>query len=54
MYVIKQSSWLKSLTFMHLPFSPSGYLNIQSWPENMTDFRVFSNLVTIGGRALYR
>uniref|UniRef100_A0A8C3UHZ7 Receptor protein-tyrosine kinase n=1 Tax=Catharus ustulatus TaxID=91951 RepID=A0A8C3UHZ7_CATUS len=26
------------------------YLNIQSWPENMTDFRVFSNLVTIGGR----
>uniref|UniRef100_A0A8C3UKZ0 Receptor protein-tyrosine kinase n=1 Tax=Catharus ustulatus TaxID=91951 RepID=A0A8C3UKZ0_CATUS len=29
------------------------YLNIQSWPENMTDFRVFSNLVTIGGRALY-
>uniref|UniRef100_A0A669QG13 Receptor protein-tyrosine kinase n=1 Tax=Phasianus colchicus TaxID=9054 RepID=A0A669QG13_PHACC len=31
----------------------TGYLNIQSWPENMTDFRVFSNLVTIGGRALY-
>uniref|UniRef100_A0A8B9ICB4 Receptor protein-tyrosine kinase n=1 Tax=Anser brachyrhynchus TaxID=132585 RepID=A0A8B9ICB4_9AVES len=29
---------------------PKGYLNIQSWPENMTDFRVFSNLVTIGGR----
>uniref|UniRef100_A0ACB8FZY6 Receptor tyrosine-protein kinase erbB-4 n=1 Tax=Sphaerodactylus townsendi TaxID=933632 RepID=A0ACB8FZY6_9SAUR len=32
----------------------TGYLNIQSWPENMTDFSVFSNLVTIGGRALYR
>ncbi|KAL8183831.1 UNVERIFIED_CONTAM: Receptor tyrosine-protein kinase erbB-4 [Gekko kuhli] len=31
----------------------TGYLNIQSWPENMTDFSVFSNLVTIGGRALY-
>ncbi|KAL7991457.1 hypothetical protein Chor_015713, partial [Crotalus horridus] len=32
----------------------TGFLNIQSWPENMTDFSVFSNLVTIGGRALYR
>ncbi len=31
-----------------------GYLNIQSWPENMTDLGVFSNLVTIGGRTLYR
>ncbi|MFT7815810.1 receptor tyrosine-protein kinase erbB-4-like [Arapaima gigas] len=31
----------------------TGYLNIQSWPENMTDLSVFSNLVTIGGRALY-
>ncbi|XP_065417155.1 receptor tyrosine-protein kinase erbB-4 isoform X8 [Chrysemys picta bellii] len=31
----------------------TGFLNIQSWPQNMTDFRVFSNLVTIGGRALY-
>ncbi|KAJ6665365.1 hypothetical protein lerEdw1_004414 [Lerista edwardsae] len=31
----------------------TGFLNIQSWPENMTDFSVFSNLVTIGGRALY-
>uniref|UniRef100_A0A8C2IAV0 Receptor protein-tyrosine kinase n=1 Tax=Cyprinus carpio TaxID=7962 RepID=A0A8C2IAV0_CYPCA len=30
-----------------------GYLNIQSWPENMTDLGVFSNLVTIGGRTLY-
>ncbi|MEQ2191818.1 Receptor tyrosine-protein kinase erbB-4, partial [Xenoophorus captivus] len=29
------------------------YLNIQSWPDNMTDLSVFSNLVTIGGRALY-
>lgn len=45
---------LKSFVFTCLPFPPSGYLNIQSWPENMTDFRVFSNLVTIGGRALYR
>ena len=31
-----------------------GFLNIQSWPDNMTDLSVFSNLVTIGGRALYR
>ncbi|XP_047659601.1 receptor tyrosine-protein kinase erbB-4 isoform X1 [Tachysurus fulvidraco] len=31
----------------------TGYLNIQSWPENMTDFGVFSNLVTVGGRTLY-
>uniref|UniRef100_A0A8C2IAP7 Receptor protein-tyrosine kinase n=1 Tax=Cyprinus carpio TaxID=7962 RepID=A0A8C2IAP7_CYPCA len=31
----------------------TGYLNIQSWPENMTDLGVFSNLVTIGGRTLY-
>uniref|UniRef100_A0A8C7GV27 Receptor protein-tyrosine kinase n=1 Tax=Oncorhynchus kisutch TaxID=8019 RepID=A0A8C7GV27_ONCKI len=31
----------------------TGYLNIQSWPENMTDLSVFSNLATIGGRALY-
>ncbi|CAL8342218.1 unnamed protein product [Boreogadus saida] len=30
-----------------------GFLNIQSWPDNMTDLSVFSNLVTIGGRALY-
>uniref|UniRef100_A0A671YAD3 Receptor protein-tyrosine kinase n=1 Tax=Sparus aurata TaxID=8175 RepID=A0A671YAD3_SPAAU len=29
------------------------YLNIQSWPENMTDLSVFSNLATIGGRTLY-
>uniref|UniRef100_A0A672GR52 receptor protein-tyrosine kinase n=1 Tax=Salarias fasciatus TaxID=181472 RepID=A0A672GR52_SALFA len=27
-----------------------GYLNIQSWPDNMTDLSVFSNLATIGGR----
>uniref|UniRef100_A0A8C6Q9P7 receptor protein-tyrosine kinase n=1 Tax=Nothobranchius furzeri TaxID=105023 RepID=A0A8C6Q9P7_NOTFU len=32
----------------------TGYLNIQSWPDNMTDLSVFSNLATIGGRALYR
>ncbi|KAM9709890.1 receptor tyrosine-protein kinase erbB-4 isoform 2-T2 [Menidia menidia] len=31
----------------------TGYLNIQSWPDNMTDLNVFSNLATIGGRALY-
>uniref|UniRef100_A0A8C6WWV5 Receptor protein-tyrosine kinase n=1 Tax=Neogobius melanostomus TaxID=47308 RepID=A0A8C6WWV5_9GOBI len=31
----------------------TGYLNIQSWPENMTDLGVFSNLATIGGRVLY-
>ncbi|XP_036946489.1 receptor tyrosine-protein kinase erbB-4-like isoform X5 [Acanthopagrus latus] len=31
----------------------TGYLNIQSWPENMTDLSVFSNLATIGGRTLY-
>uniref|UniRef100_A0A7N6A3U9 Receptor protein-tyrosine kinase n=1 Tax=Anabas testudineus TaxID=64144 RepID=A0A7N6A3U9_ANATE len=30
-----------------------GFLNIQSWPDNTTDLSVFSNLVTIGGRALY-
>uniref|UniRef100_A0AAR2L4B4 Receptor protein-tyrosine kinase n=1 Tax=Pygocentrus nattereri TaxID=42514 RepID=A0AAR2L4B4_PYGNA len=28
-----------------------GFLNIQSWPENMTDLSVFSNLATIGGRS---
>uniref|UniRef100_H3CSB9 Receptor protein-tyrosine kinase n=1 Tax=Tetraodon nigroviridis TaxID=99883 RepID=H3CSB9_TETNG len=31
----------------------TGYLNIQAWPENMTDLGVFSNLATIGGRSLY-
>ncbi|XP_056144911.1 receptor tyrosine-protein kinase erbB-4-like [Lampris incognitus] len=31
----------------------TGFLNIQSWPENVTDLSVFSNLATIGGRALY-
>ncbi|XP_035460040.2 receptor tyrosine-protein kinase erbB-4-like isoform X1 [Scophthalmus maximus] len=31
----------------------TGYLNIQCWPDNMTDLSVFSNLATIGGRALY-
>ncbi|XP_028846324.1 receptor tyrosine-protein kinase erbB-4 isoform X3 [Denticeps clupeoides] len=31
----------------------TGYLNIQSWPENITDLSVFSNLATIGGRSLY-
>ncbi|XP_062866878.1 receptor tyrosine-protein kinase erbB-4-like [Trichomycterus rosablanca] len=31
----------------------TGYLNIQSWPENMINFGVFSNLATISGRTLY-
>ncbi|XP_056287285.1 receptor tyrosine-protein kinase erbB-4-like isoform X2 [Pseudoliparis swirei] len=31
----------------------TGFLNIQSWPENMTDLSVFSSLSTIGGRSLY-
>ncbi|TKS67369.1 Receptor tyrosine-protein kinase erbB-4 [Collichthys lucidus] len=31
----------------------TGFLNIQSWPDNMTDLSVFSNLATIGGRSLY-
>ncbi|XP_048861955.1 receptor tyrosine-protein kinase erbB-4-like isoform X1 [Brienomyrus brachyistius] len=31
----------------------TGFLNIQSWPENMTDLSVFSNLAIIGGRAVY-
>ncbi|TNN03135.1 receptor tyrosine-protein kinase erbB-4 isoform X2 [Takifugu rubripes] len=31
----------------------TGFLNIQSWPDNMTDLSVFSNLATIGGRTLY-
>ncbi|KAJ8350673.1 hypothetical protein SKAU_G00258030 [Synaphobranchus kaupii] len=31
----------------------TGFLNIQSWPENITDLSVFSNLATIGGRSLY-
>ncbi|KAK2862208.1 hypothetical protein Q5P01_001741 [Channa striata] len=30
------------------------FLCIQSWPENMTDLSVFSNLQTIQGRALYK
>ncbi|KAK9523950.1 hypothetical protein VZT92_017826 [Zoarces viviparus] len=31
----------------------TGFFNIQSWPENMTDLSVFSSLATIGGRSLY-
>ncbi|XP_041937027.1 receptor tyrosine-protein kinase erbB-4-like isoform X2 [Alosa sapidissima] len=31
----------------------TGSLNIQSWPENMTDLSVFSHLATIGGRSLF-
>ncbi|XP_067361222.1 receptor tyrosine-protein kinase erbB-3a isoform X2 [Channa argus] len=30
------------------------FLCIQSWPENMTDLSVFSNLQTIQGRTLYK
>uniref|UniRef100_A0A7N8XGM1 receptor protein-tyrosine kinase n=1 Tax=Mastacembelus armatus TaxID=205130 RepID=A0A7N8XGM1_9TELE len=37
----------------NLVFLITGFLNIQSWPDNMTDLSVFSNLATIGGRALY-
>uniref|UniRef100_A0A8C5CQQ6 Receptor protein-tyrosine kinase n=1 Tax=Gadus morhua TaxID=8049 RepID=A0A8C5CQQ6_GADMO len=36
-----------------LPLSPD-YLNIQSWPTNMSDLSVFSNLQTIEGRTLYK
>uniref|UniRef100_A0A3P8TCB2 Receptor protein-tyrosine kinase n=1 Tax=Amphiprion percula TaxID=161767 RepID=A0A3P8TCB2_AMPPE len=32
----------------------TGYLSIHSWPENMTDLSVFSNLQTIQGRTLFR
>uniref|UniRef100_A0A8C8FTP8 Receptor protein-tyrosine kinase n=1 Tax=Oncorhynchus tshawytscha TaxID=74940 RepID=A0A8C8FTP8_ONCTS len=32
----------------NLVFLITGFLNIQSWPENMTDLSVFSNLATIG------
>lgn len=42
------------LIYSCLSLSDSGYLNIQSWPENMTNFGVFSNLATISGRTLYR
>uniref|UniRef100_A0A3Q1ASB0 Receptor protein-tyrosine kinase n=1 Tax=Amphiprion ocellaris TaxID=80972 RepID=A0A3Q1ASB0_AMPOC len=30
------------------------YLSIQSWPENMTDLSVFSNLQTIQGRTFFK
>lgn len=33
---------------------PSDFLNIQSWPESLSDLSVFSNLHTIQGRKLYR
>ncbi|XP_078716744.1 receptor tyrosine-protein kinase erbB-4-like [Lampetra fluviatilis] len=32
----------------------TGYLMIQAWPRNMTDFGVFENLTTIRGRVLQR
>uniref|UniRef100_A0A8C7F871 Receptor protein-tyrosine kinase n=1 Tax=Oncorhynchus kisutch TaxID=8019 RepID=A0A8C7F871_ONCKI len=32
----------------------TGVCSIQSWPENLTDLSVFSNLGTIQGRTLYR
>uniref|UniRef100_A0A672RE82 receptor protein-tyrosine kinase n=1 Tax=Sinocyclocheilus grahami TaxID=75366 RepID=A0A672RE82_SINGR len=38
---------------LHVILCFPGFLNIQSWPENMTDLSVFSNLATIGGRSLY-
>ncbi|XP_061633821.1 receptor tyrosine-protein kinase erbB-4-like isoform X6 [Phyllopteryx taeniolatus] len=41
------------LNVFHTVKEITGYLNIQSWPENMTDLSVFSNLATIGGRSLY-
>ncbi|XP_065110260.1 receptor tyrosine-protein kinase erbB-4-like [Paramisgurnus dabryanus] len=41
------------LNVFHTVREITGYLNIQSWPENMSDLGVFSNLVTIGGRTLY-
>uniref|UniRef100_A0A9J8BI70 Receptor tyrosine-protein kinase erbB-4 n=1 Tax=Cyprinus carpio carpio TaxID=630221 RepID=A0A9J8BI70_CYPCA len=41
--------WPTEYVILCLP----GFLNIQSWPENMTDLSVFSNLATIGGRSLY-
>ncbi|PKK17837.1 receptor tyrosine-protein kinase erbB-3, partial [Columba livia] len=33
---------------------PKGGGGIQSWPKHMHNFSVFSNLVTIGGRSLYK
>lgn len=36
-------------------YSPfSDILSVQSWPENMSDLSVFSNLQTIQGRTLYK
>lgn len=44
-----------TLTLSHVCVCvPPGYLNIQSWPKHMHNFSVFSNLVTIGGRSLYK
>uniref|UniRef100_A0A4W4GP91 Receptor protein-tyrosine kinase n=1 Tax=Electrophorus electricus TaxID=8005 RepID=A0A4W4GP91_ELEEL len=42
-----------SLFLLFLSHQSHCFLNIQSWPENMTDLAVFSNLATIGGRSLY-
>uniref|UniRef100_A0A8B9LY11 Receptor protein-tyrosine kinase n=1 Tax=Astyanax mexicanus TaxID=7994 RepID=A0A8B9LY11_ASTMX len=39
-------SWLTGI--------PSYFLSIQSWPEEMKDLSVFSNLTTIQGRSLYK
>ncbi|XP_057715357.1 receptor tyrosine-protein kinase erbB-4-like isoform X5 [Corythoichthys intestinalis] len=41
------------LNVFHTVKEITGFLNIQSWPEKMTDLSVFSNLATIGGRSLY-
>uniref|UniRef100_A0A8C9SYY9 Receptor protein-tyrosine kinase n=1 Tax=Scleropages formosus TaxID=113540 RepID=A0A8C9SYY9_SCLFO len=46
------TSSLLSHTLTHTPHLLR-FLNIQSWPENLTDLSVFSNLATIGGRSLY-
>ncbi|XP_068184780.1 receptor tyrosine-protein kinase erbB-4-like [Antennarius striatus] len=43
----------EKLNVFHTVREITGFLNIQSWPDNMTDLSVFSNLATIGGRALY-
>ncbi|XP_068613537.1 receptor tyrosine-protein kinase erbB-4-like [Brachionichthys hirsutus] len=43
----------EKLNVFHTVREITGFLNIQSWPNNMTDLSVFSNLATIGGRALY-
>uniref|UniRef100_A0A672GWS1 receptor protein-tyrosine kinase n=1 Tax=Salarias fasciatus TaxID=181472 RepID=A0A672GWS1_SALFA len=50
---IKGSVQCKYIGVFMCIFYTVGFLNIQSWPENMTDLSVFSSLATIGGRSLY-